>query len=221
MSKNCTKCDVERDLSRFFLDKKTLKYANICRECNNAKRREYLARPEVKLAKKQHDKEYNARPKVIAHSQQYQAKWYQDNREKKLRQSYENDKKRYENDPNFRIRKCLRSRLKSAVIDGHKSAPTMELLGCSVDYFRKWIEYQFVDIISWDNHGNYWHLDHVKPCASFDLTIESEQQKCFHWKNIRPLEKGENMSKSNKIDNDIINWQNMMVEEFLKENPLN
>lgn len=24
--------------------------------------------------------------------------------------------------------------------------------------------------MSWENHGIYWHLDHIIPCSAFDLT---------------------------------------------------
>ena len=38
-------------------------------------------------------------------------------------------------------------------------------------------------------------LDHVKPCASFNLQNEKEQQLCFNWSNLQPLEASANISK--------------------------
>jgi hypothetical protein len=73
----------------------------------------------------------------------------------------------------------------------------MELLGCSISDFRKYLEKQFSEGMTWDNHGfNGWHIDHIKPCASFDLTIPEEQQKCFHYSNMQPLWAQDNLSKS-------------------------
>ncbi len=220
MSKTCIRCNTERDLSQFFLEKKTQKYAASCRPCNNAKRREYLAKPEVKAAKLKHDAEYRAKPENKEKMKQCHKNWYKENREEKLRKNYENEKKRLKNDSRARMLKSLRVRLKDALNGNVKADKTLNLLGCDMNYFRKWIEYQFMDNIMWDNYGSHWHLDHVKPCASFNLSVVEEQKQCFHWSNIRPLEKSENMAKSATIDKNEIEWQKQMVEEFLKDNPL-
>ena len=54
--------------------------------------------------------------------------------------------------------------------------------------------------MTWNNHGIYtWHIDHIKPCDSFDLSNEEDQKKCFHYTNMQPLWALENLSKSNKI----------------------
>jgi len=61
--------------------------------------------------------------------------------------------------------------------------------------------------MSWDNYGNYWHIDHVKPIDSFNFSEENEENeeidKCFNWKNTRPLEKKKNLNKRNIIDDKI------------------
>jgi hypothetical protein len=48
--------------------------------------------------------------------------------------------------------------------------------------------------MSWSNYGK-WHVDHIKSCASFDLSKEDEQRKCFHYTNLQPLWAEENLSK--------------------------
>jgi len=53
-----------------------------------------------------------------------------------------------------------------------------------------------------ENHGK-WHLDHVRPCASFDLTKPEEQEKCFHYSNYQPLWAEQNLSKGAKLDYDL------------------
>jgi hypothetical protein len=75
----------------------------------------------------------------------------------------------------------------------------MKLLGCSLPFFKTWIESQFTDGMSWDRRDEI-HLDHQMPCASFDLTDPKEQQRCFNWKNIKPLWASDNMSKNAKVD---------------------
>ena len=61
---------------------------------------------------------------------------------------------------------------------------------------KKHIEIQFKEGMSWENHSlNGWHIDHIIPCASFDLTDPDQQKKCFHYTNLQPLEKIENIKK--------------------------
>ena len=52
--------------------------------------------------------------------------------------------------------------------------------------------------MNWDNYGEYWEIDHIKPISLFDLTIEDNMYKCFNYINTQPLEKIENKIKSNK-----------------------
>ena len=52
---------------------------------------------------------------------------------------------------------------------------------------------------SWDNYGA-WHIDHRRPCASFDLSDLNEQRKCFHFSNLQPLWAIDNIHKGNKYN---------------------
>ena len=63
-----------------------------------------------------------------------------------------------------------------------------------------YIEKLFVDGMSWDNYGpTGWHIDHIKPCASFDLTNQDEQRQCFHYTNLQPLWAADNIRKGAKM----------------------
>lgn len=54
--------------------------------------------------------------------------------------------------------------------------------------------------MSWDNYGyRGWHIDHIKPCSSFNLSDIKEQKKCFHYSNMQPLWWKDNIAKSNKV----------------------
>jgi hypothetical protein len=63
---------------------------------------------------------------------------------------------------------------------------TLELLGCNSEFFKEYLENNFLDGMTWENYGE-WHIDHMKPCAAFDLTNEDDQRKCFHYTNLQPL----------------------------------
>ena len=76
----------------------------------------------------------------------------------------------------------------------------MFLIGCEIDYLIYYIQCKFTDDMSWDNYGSFWHVDHIHPCSSFDLSKEDEQRKCFHYKNLQPLWAVDNLRKSDRLD---------------------
>jgi hypothetical protein len=116
----------------------------------------------------------------------------------------ERSRKRYQNDFNYKISNILRKRL-SAVLkikNTPKIKKTLELLGCSIQEFKNYLEKQFKEGMTWENRGLYgWHIDHIIPCASFDLSDPEQQKKCFHYTNLQPLWWNENLSKGSKILN--------------------
>jgi|SaaInlV_165m_DNA_1040744.scaffolds.fasta_scaffold21736_2 hypothetical protein len=78
---------------------------------------------------------------------------------------------------------------------------TMEYVGCSLEILKIHLENKFIEGMTWENQGE-WHIDHIKPCASFDLDIEEERHKCFHYTNLQPLWGPDNISKSDYYDED-------------------
>jgi len=104
------------------------------------------------------------------------------------------NKKKRAKDFNWRLRRVLTSRVGMAIKVGSKSSGTLNLLGCSVGQLREWLEAQFESGMSWKNYGE-WHIDHIKPCAAFDLTDSVQQKQCFNFTNLQPLWANENQTK--------------------------
>ena len=75
--------------------------------------------------------------------------------------------------------------------------PGSKLFGCSGRELKAHIQNQFAKGMNWQNYGT-WHVDHIKPVKKFDLRIEKERQKCFHYSNLQPLWAKENMRKGAK-----------------------
>lgn len=120
-----------------------------------------------------------------------------------------------------RIGISLRNRLSSAIktIDTGKTKLKNDLIGCSKEFLKKWFIFNLdIDNMTYENYGDIWHIDHVIPCSKFDLTNEEDIKKCFHWTNIRPLDKIKNMQKSNNIKRSDIFIQEIRLIKFLKEN---
>ena len=72
--------------------------------------------------------------------------------------------------------------------------------------------------MTYEDYGNIWHIDHVILCSAFDLEDDNEINQCFHWTNIRPLEKNKNMKKSNTIHWPYIFVQEIRLRKFIKKN---
>lgn len=115
-------------------------------------------------------------------------------------QRTEHDRQRRVSDPYFRLVKNLRGRIALAISAGKgtKKSRSQELLGAPFSYVRLWIAAQFRDGMTWENYGD-WHVDHIVPCASFDLTDQTQQKVCFHYTNLQPLWALDNMRKGDRI----------------------
>ena len=103
-------------------------------------------------------------------------------------------------DHGFRLRVYCGTRIYQAVKKQKtvKSERTLNLIGCSVDYLREYLASMFEAGMSWDNYGD-WHIDHIIPCASFDLTDPKQQKLCFHFSNLRPAWARENIVKGDTM----------------------
>ena len=212
-TKICTKCEEEKELSNFNKNKNYkdgLSYW--CKECISQYKKDYALK----------NKNYRDKNKIKC------KKWYEENKEEALQQckkyrienkekiSKEKNKYRLKNknkinkklvektkiDINFKLAKNLRSRILKALKGIAKSKKTLKLLGCTIKELKHHLESQFTEGMSWDNHNYYgWHVDHIKPCASFDLTDPKQQEICFNYKNLQPLWAVDNIRKSDKILN--------------------
>lgn len=192
-SKVCNACGIDKPLSEYHKCKGR-KYGvkADCKECRNAWKRagekihnwsnkRYAINkldPEFMEKKKAYNREYKRRPEV---------------------------KKRYvercKNDPNFgfmeNYRKLTQRTIKRA--GGSREEELEELLGCTIDEARAYIESMWEEGMTWDNntlHG--WHIDHIRPRSSFDLRKKSDRKKCFHYTNLQPLWARDNLVKGSK-----------------------
>jgi len=125
-------------------------------------------------------------------------KVYREINKKKLQIQHDKRREiRLKTDINYQIKYNLRVRLYKALHRKQKSKTTIQLLGCSIEQLKQHLENQFTKEMSWSNYGE-WEIDHIKPCASFDLSIPEEQARCFHYTNLQPLWEKENIDKGKR-----------------------
>jgi hypothetical protein len=174
-------------------------------------------------------KEYGKKPEIIAYQKEYYKdhkeeclnytkEWRKNNPEKYkiTRKNYEENNKdkmneyhrnwkqnKRENDINYKIKENTSRRIRyelNAFLKTNKTKRTTEYIGCSIEELKLHIESKFKDSMNWDNYGSYWHIDHIIPCAAWDLTKEEDNMYCWNFRNLQPLIASENQSKKDKYD---------------------
>ncbi len=108
--------------------------------------------------------------------------------------------RRYREDPVFNLTVKIRRRIHMALRyakDGRRDRRrSIADLGCSYNDLKVYIESLFSRGMTWrDVFTGRIHLDHIKPCADFDLTDPEQRRACFHYTNLQPLWKADNLRK--------------------------
>lgn len=192
----CIKCNLDLSLDNFRIRSDTGKYLNTCKSCCSIFQAKY---------REEHREKVRATSKAwreqnLERARESFRRWRRNNLEYARQKEKEQKLKECKNNPLFRIRKALARRIQHAIRDNQKSARTLELLGCSLAQFKAHIESQFQNGMSWENYGQ-WHIDHIKPCVSFDLSNPLEQKTCFRYSNLQPLWAKDNLKKGAKMPN--------------------
>jgi hypothetical protein len=192
--KQCKKCNTEKPLEDFCNRKgETDGKHRYCKICLNGNFKSYYHTSGRK--KSDYYKIYRDQNKEYFN--QYCHNHY--HTKKELYREWERN--RYNTDIPFKIKKVTSARISEALktYQTLKRDRTIEYLGCNMEEYTQYIENKFTPGMDWNNHGTYWEIDHILPIDSFDLNIEENLYKCFHYLNTQPLEKTKNREKSNKV----------------------
>jgi hypothetical protein len=127
--------------------------------------------------------------------------------QKKWRQTHKKhisirERARYRNDIDCRLATLLRGRTKKVLNFQAATKPgsAIKFLGCTVPEARAYLESKFQPGMTWENHGQFgWHIDHVIPLDSFDLSDPAQYAQACHYTNLQPLWWKQNIQKGNKI----------------------
>ena len=201
MIKNCNCCKVDKDVLDFYKLKNRgdvlSGYSANCIPCQKDKNKESQRRYKINNSDKRNE---------------YIKKWRQDNKEDiKLKKSiyYKNNKEkiieqvglyqkeRMKTDSLYKLTRGIRSLILVSFKNQftEKSKRTQEILGCTYEEFKIYLESQFDENMNWENQGSYWHMDHIKPISL--ATSKDEVYELNHYTNFQPLYCKDNLSKGN------------------------
>jgi len=123
-------------------------------------------------------------------------KWQTANRREVTKRNTAYRKRRCKVDLGFKLRGRLRNRIGSALRGKTKPGSAVKDLGCTVAELKTHLESLFQPGMTWDNWSMAgWHIDHIKPLCSFDLTDPTQFKQACHYTNLQPLWAKDNLAK--------------------------
>lgn len=228
--KQCTKCGQSKLLNEFAVrSSRPSGRVSCCRMCLKAYREQPNIKEKYKIKQKtylenhkeeksNYDKNLNKDPEARAKRSELGRAQYERNksdilaRNKNYRERpdikkklFENRLKKlneqYKNDLDFKLRVVLRARLRRLLKEGPKVGSAVSDLGCTTQEALLYIESKFEPGMTWENWSKFgWHLDHIVPLVSFDLTDREQFLKANHYTNLQPLWAHDNLVKGARLD---------------------
>lgn len=234
--KTCITCGVNKSTEDFEKRADTNKMRNQCKECRNIYVKQYkqgrtsgTIKPRDQITSDvktcticKVDKPLEEFPKRdTRHGYRHECKHC---KKLSLREYYQNTynkvrRDRKTVDMNYKLM-CIHRNHIHKYISNIKTSKQSSItyLGCSIDNYKKWLEFQFDKDVNWNNYGSTWTIDHVLPLSLFNLQDENEKMIGFNWKNTRPCK--DNFQKSNKLQ--VYHYFNTMISlhRFIQNNKL-
>lgn len=224
-TKVCCRCQLDKELNKFGKNKRSkdgFRYeCNDCRileskkyrehnpeKIKNIKKKSYNLNKELSLSKtklwrklnsdKFNDSRKQWKLKNKEKYDSYMKTWRSENRESINYYS----KIRRQSNPMYRLTENCRGRLREILFISNlkKKSKTFDIVGCSPEFLKKYLEGLFTEGMSWENYGYYgWHIDHIIPLSS--ANTEEEIYKLCHYTNLQPLWCKDNLLKGCKLFN--------------------
>jgi hypothetical protein len=197
-------------MDKFYPSKrwKDFYYSWSCKACENKRERERYSENKEKRLAKCREYRQNNKAKISAYHKRRKAGRTPDQVKLERDKSRAYLNKRISVDVPFRLLLRCRTRIYDALKFNRKSARTQELIGCTIQFLKGYLEAQFKPGWTWDDWGPVFEIDHIVPCDSFDMSDPVQQKECFHYTNLRPLCKKQNRLK----------WHHTSKEYVCQEN---
>lgn len=217
--KTCSKCGIAKELDQFNWSLKAKGWLRgECKKCNIDIVNAYIKKNK-NAVKKQRSKHYQKnRERLIKiaaeynlnHKEekaQYMSEYFKIHAKEKIKYNNEYEYNRKKIDPAFKLGLLLRKRLHKALKNDQKIGSAIRDLGCTVKELKAYLESKFYnnpetgETMTWEKWSpRGWHVDHIRPLSSFDLTDREQFLKAANYTNLQPLWAEENLRKGAKYD---------------------
>ena len=209
--KYCSYCEILVERTMYYKNKARHDGLDThCKDCTKAKRD---ARLTTKQGREQHNEQARKwRENNRSKSNEYARKWRENNADRIDEQRKSPERREYNRqylreirkDPVVRMRHNVSRQVSHALFresGSKRGESTFEHLPYTPEQLKEHLQAQFDEHMTWDNYGDYWHIDHIYPQSllPYDSMEHPNFQICWALDNLRPLEKTENIRKSNKI----------------------
>ena len=158
------------------------------REIRNAYQKEIYEKKKAKIL---------ARRKELYHAKhkKYKQDYYEQNKSSINEKTRVRANSYYAIDKQYSLKNKYRVLINQFLKYGSSSESLVKLTSSpSAKIFREHIELQLSPGMSYKNRGD-WHIDHISPVKSFDLTKPSELKECYHYTNLEPVWRDMNLHK--------------------------
>jgi hypothetical protein len=193
--KQCTICYIEQPILNYNIFYNTKKLKSFCKTCDKNKRNknDIKYRENNKEIIKTNVAKYRENNKENV---KLSDKKYRENNKEKIRIKNKNWRDKPHTELYYIKNNVSKGIMKSIKRKGYtKKSRTLEILGCTYEEFKLYIESRFESWMTWENMGNpkdgklelnkTWDIDHIIPLAT--ATNEEELLKLNHYTNLQPL----------------------------------
>jgi hypothetical protein len=226
-TKICTKCKIEKPIEEFYKCNRTIsgirsecilcgkEYTKLNRESIKIHNSNYYRINAEKIKRHVHDYTSTNLTRIINQHKsyreinkekvsEYQRLYYQKHKAARVKQNTKRNSHRRLVDSSYDIICKLRHRINLAIKNNIKSSHTLELLGCSLEFFKSHLQQTainngYIEFKINNFSGREYHIDHIIPCSAFNFKCFYHQKLCFHYSNMQILRAKDNGSKGNKI----------------------
>lgn len=204
--KICSACKKELPLDSFYKDKQHNDgLSPYCKECYQIRKpwkRYYNLEKTLIYKRERYREDEEFRKKVKEHHSKYIHSEEGHKRVLEIQKSQNRKrvlngkqkewmKNKRQSDPSFAMSQRFRARLGQCV--RKQGWGSEEILGCSWEQFKSYLESKFQPGMTWENRDQ-WDIDHIIPVSYF-RKVNGDMRICFHYMNLQPLWKEENRNK--------------------------
>lgn len=191
ISKFCPKCSETKQAADFCKSKQTNDgLYGWCRVCTSERSRlSYCAKPDVHKARREAYYRNNTEKRRAAIVRYRESEAGREVTRAAARKRYRL--------PHKTINDRLRSGLLKVMAGAKAGRPSLAVIGCTRDELLAHFERQFTRGMGWHNMGE-WHIDHIVPVSSFNVTDPDEVRRAWALPNLRPLWAADNIRKKDK-----------------------